>query len=350
MTATNGNLMFLILDVLDHTLMITAFVLAMMLVIEYLNVLTEGTWREKISRFQWGQYVVAGFLGLIPGCLGSFTAITMYSHGILSLGAVVAAMVATTGDEAFVMLAIIPQTVPVLMAVLFLVGIAAGWLTDVALRRRSVPVRFFAHKLALHPGESSRYFSGREFASQWRNPLLSRGVLTGAATLVILGVVLGVIGSPEWNWVRVSILVVAGASLFIVTTVPDHFLTEHLWNHVVKKHLVRVFLWTLGALVVTHVLLETVQIRPAIAEGKWVVLGVACIIGLIPESGPHLVFVTLYAEGVIPLSVLLASSMVQDGHGMLPMLAHSRTGFVLVKTINLAVGLAVGAAALAMGW
>jgi hypothetical protein len=62
------------------------------------------------------------------------------------------------------------------------------------------------------------------------------------------------------------------------------------------------------------------------------------------------VFVTLYAQGSIPLSILLASSVVQDGHGMLPMLADSRRAFVLIKAINLTVGLAMGAAALAVGF
>ncbi|MFQ6616548.1 MAG: putative manganese transporter [Fidelibacterota bacterium] len=207
-----------------------------------------------------------------------------------------------------------------------------------------------ADQLVLHPGETCECLPGKDVAAQWKRPLVTRGILTGAVSLLVLGVVLGFIGPPEWDWVRVSILAVAGASFFVVTTVPDHFLKEHLWNHVVRKHLSRVFLWTLGALVVTHVALEAVQLRPAIAEGQWVVLALASLIGLIPESGPHLVFVTLYAEGVIPLSVLLASSVVQDGHGMLPMLAHSRKGFFLVKAINLGVGFAVGAAALALGW
>jgi hypothetical protein len=43
--------------------------------------------------------------------------------------------------------------------------------------------------------------------------------------------------------------------------------------------------------------------------------------------------------------VLLASSIVQDGHGMLPMLAHSRRAFVAVKLVNCVVGLVAGATA-----
>ena len=76
--------------------------------------------------------------------------------------------------------------------------------------------------------------------------------------------------------------------------------------------------------------------------GPVMLIVIACLVGLIPDSGPHFVFVFLYAQGVIPISVLVASSIVQDGHCMLPMLAHSRRGFVAVKLVNMAVGLAVG--------
>jgi hypothetical protein len=79
-------------------------------------------------------------------------------------------------------------------------------------------------------------------------------------------------------------------------------------------------------------------------------LVIASLVGLIPESGPHLVFVTLFAQGTIPFSVLLANSIVQDGHGTLPLLASSKRGFVGVKLVNLVVGLALGALAFAVGW
>ncbi|GAI25647.1 unnamed protein product, partial [marine sediment metagenome] len=57
---------------------------------------------------------------------------------------------------------------------------------------------------------------------------------------------------------------------------------------------------------------------------------------------PHMIFVTLFAEGAIPFGILLASSVVQDGHGMLPLLAESKRGFISVKVVNFAVGLLVG--------
>jgi hypothetical protein len=55
-----------------------------------------------------------------------------------------------------------------------------------------------------------------------------------------------------------------------------------------------------------------------------------------------MIFVTLFAQGSIPFGILLASSVVQDGHGMLPLLAESKRGFISVKIVNFAVGLIVG--------
>jgi hypothetical protein len=57
----------------------------------------------------------------------------------------------------------------------------------------------------------------------------------------------------------------------------------------------------------------------------------------------------MFSQRLVPLSVLVASSIVQDGHGMLPLLAASKRAFVVVKLINLAVGVTVGAALLLAG-
>ena len=60
----------------------------------------------------------------------------------------------------------------------------------------------------------------------------------------------------------------------------------------------------------------------------------AVLVGIIPESGPHMLFVTLFASGVVPFSVLLASSISQDGHASLPLLAESKKSFFIAKVIN----------------
>ena len=72
--------------------------------------------------------------------------------------------------------------------------------------------------------------------------------------------------------------------------------------------------------------------------------------GIIPESGPHLIFVMMYAQGLVPFSVLLTTSFVQDGHGMLPLFSYSLKDSVLIKVFNLVFGLLVGGVLFAFGF
>jgi len=334
------------IELVKTAVMITGFVLGMMLIIEYLNVLTAGQWQQSLAGHVWGQYLLAALLGVVPGCLGAFTAVTMYTHGIFTLGAVVTAMIASSGDEAFVMLALIPRQAVMLMGIVFAIGLGVGVLVDVAGGRRKT--RHPAACFELHGERGCGCLRLQEVSAYWKNCSPVRGTLTIGLGLFLLGVLTGQVGPPGWNWIRVTLAAVAGAAVFIVATVPDHFIEEHLWRHVAVKHAPRIFLWTLGALIVMRLLTDVFHLEPVIRSGRWAVLLVACLVGLIPESGPNLIFVTLYAQGLIPFSILVANSIVQDGHGMLPMLAHSRREFLRIKAITFAAAVAFGSIAMSL--
>lgn len=338
-----------LISVTKHAVIITAFVGVMMLLIEYVNVLTKGRWQERLSRRPWGQYALAAFLGATPGCLGAFSVVAMYSHRRLTLGAVVAAMITTSGDEAFVIFALVPKTAFMLTGVLFVVGLLSGALTDKLLGRRLTARLSCEADFSVHAEEYCRCFPREKFVAQWKHCSAARGTLAVSLAIFLLALLAGQLGSPQWNWIRVSLVLVSASALFIVATVPDHFLEEHLWHHVVRGHVPRVFLWTFGALLILHLVVDRWQIGELIQQNQWIVLAVACFVGLVPESGPHLIFVTMFAKGVVPFSILLASSIVQDGHGMLPLLAHSRRAFLVIKLINFVVGFVIGALLMAIG-
>jgi hypothetical protein len=100
--------MTIIIETFKHALMITSFVFVMMLIIEYLNVQTKGSWQNSLQKSRWMQYLLSAFLGATPGCLGAFTVVALYAHNIVSFGALVTVMISTSGDEAYVMLSIFP--------------------------------------------------------------------------------------------------------------------------------------------------------------------------------------------------------------------------------------------------
>lgn len=337
-------------EIARQAVAITGFVAVMMLAIEYINVLTRGSWQMRLAKHRWGQYVLGAFLGAIPGCLGAFAVVGMYTHGALTHGAVVAAMVATMGDESFVMFAMMPGQALVMHAALFVIGLLAGALADAVGGRwmRLMPAP--CHDMRLHAVDECRCFPGGEILSQWAKCSAARAVLAFSLLLFLVGAAAGWLGPEDWNWIRVTIVGTAMLALWVVATVPDHFLEKHLWEHVARRHVPKVFLWTFGALAASEVIGGHLQLDDSLGAGKWLVLAAACLVGLIPESGPHLIFLTLYAQGSVPLSVLVANSIVQDGHGMLPLLAHSRGAFIGIKLVNLAVGILVGSVVMALGW
>jgi len=334
-----------------HALMITGFVFVMMLVIEYVNVFTRGLWQRELHDSRIKQYLLASFLGATPGCLGAFVTVALYSHRVFTMGAVVAAMIATSGDESFVMLSMFPQKALLIFLILFVIGIIVGFLTDLLLGEKAISQSGCRQEFELHEEEACRSLpSWESIKRQWDHCSMARGVLTITLALFIFGILTGNLGPPVWNWIRVTLLLVSLIALFIVATVPDHFLKEHLWEHIAKVHVPRIFLWTLGALFLMHILVDQLHLEGWMQDNQLILLASACLIGIIPESGPHMIFTTLFAEHAIPFSILLASSVVQDGHGMLPLLAESRLDFIKIKGINFFVGLFVGLLGYWGGW
>lgn len=336
----------MITSTIQHALMITSFVFIMMLLIEYINVQTSGSWQKSIRRSRWGQYFLAALLGAAPGCLGAFTVVSLYSHRVVSFGALVAAMIATSGDEAFVMFSMFPIKALWITVFLFAVGIFSGYLTDLYYKNQGALLKHLDHKLPIHESDKCNCFPKGSIMRQLKHITFQRALLIAIFVIFAALLIFNAAGPAEWNWKKITFAFGILFSLFVVSTVPDHFLEEHLWEHVLKKHLLRIFLWTFGTLLTIKLLETQVDLNSFVQDNLLAVLVFAVLIGFIPESGPHLVFVTLFAAGTLPLGILLASSIVQDGHGMLPMLAVSRKGFVMVKLVNMLVGVIVGTAAI----
>ena len=371
-------------EVFFNSVMITGFILVMMLVIEYINVLTEGLWQEFLTGKKWVQYIIAGLMGVIPGCLGTFTVVTLFSHRIVSFGALVTAMIATSGDEAFVMLAMFPGKALMLFGILLGIGILAGILTDKFVPSGFVTNKIKHNKLPLHKEDSCVCFPKNKIISQLKNPSMERVLLIVILALFLIAVISGLVGHnhnsfpkisenhsehsshdhstheghehtssvehihenhsdhSEFDWIKLTLIITSVLSLLIVLTVPQHFLKHHFWDHIIKVHIPKIFIWTFGALLVIHILMKYIDLQHIISQNMLITLFIAVLIGIIPESGPHLLFVTMFFQGLIPFNILLASSIVQDGHGMIPVLAESKRGFILVKFINIVVGLSVG--------
>jgi len=272
-------------EVLAETVEITFFVLAMMVAVDVVNVLSRGRLKGLVRGGRWRQYVGAALLGATPGCQGAFVCVSLYTHGMLSFGALAGCMVATSGDEAFVLLDQARHTALGLLALLFGLGIFFAWLTDRLVAALKFQPCEACRLIEVHPDEAGFH----------------------------------------------------------------HYLREHVWEHILRKHLGRVFLWTLGALAVTEIGLPSWNLDTFVASHRVWMLPLAAVIGLVPQSGPHLIFVTLFVRGLVPFSVLFVSSFVQDGHGLLPLFSYAPRDALLLKAINFLFGLTLGFLLYALG-
>lgn len=344
-----------VVDILEHTLMITMFVMVMMLLIEYFAVLSEGNWSKPFQRSSWLQIVFAAIMGIIPGCMGAFVIVSLYSHRIINFAALVTVMIATFGDEAFVMFSMIPGDALKLFIIIFVIAIVTGLILNLILKNKTFMVLPENHlKFHKHDPECFSFDPG-QILPQLKKITFQRSLMLAGGLLVLFFVLAGHLDFGyehhhdhhiEWGWEMISFLMATAIGLFIVMTVPDHFLEKHIWNHVIKKHFLKILLWTFGAILLIHSFEEYLDVENWIRTNQLTILIIAVLMGIIPESGPHIVFITLFANGSIPFIILLANSIVQDGHGALPLLAESRKSFLFVKFINILVGLIVGLAGL----
>ena len=384
--------------------------MVMLLLVEFVNVSSSGKLMERLKSKPVIQILLATLLGLIPGCIGGFAIVSLYTHKLISFGALVAGMISGFGDEAFVLFAMSPRWTLILSGCLFVIGAVAGLATYYLFRKREF--RKGGHHLELHHDcEHHDNHSDKSLSyKNLKNISFPRAVLLFGLIIYLFVLISGTISHQHavfpamdfqqkasdtstqhqqkgiyftfettnetpaythdhghdcdhdhshnpgetsahghdhgiFSWENLIFILLALTTLAIVALSSEHFLVSHLWEHVIKQHFLTVLLWTFGVLLFVQCFMHFVDINAFLAENQWgllLILAIALLVGIIPESGPHLIFVIMFFSGTIPFSILLANSIVQDGHGALPLLAESRKDFLLMKSINLAVGLVVG--------
>ena len=411
-----------LLEVLRNAVLITGLVLIMMLMIEYCNIGSHGSLFARLKSSGINQVLIGTLLGLVPGCIGGFAAVSLFTHKLLSFGALTAMMIASSGDEAFVMLATMPLKALLLFAILGALAIVTGLVCDRYLFKEQnfafCPDGYEIHKE--HDSSIASPFRLSSYKDALRRPSRERLLLLAGIALFVVALLSGFAGhdhaghdhaghdhavhqeaalhqevalhedamlhqeaehnhdlheEAEHNhalhghathqeslqeiieerhlstftlhlldeeWMNCLFAIMSIVTLLFTATAKEHFIKEHLWHHVIKRHLLSIFLWTLGGLAVCKIGVQYLNIEEWVSSNMIFVILLAVAIGIIPESGPHLVFVTLYLNGIVPFSVLLANSISQDGHTALPLLASSRKTFLKAKAVNIIIGAVVG--------
>ena len=393
-------MLHLLIDTLRNSVLITGIVIIMMMMIESFNLESHSRFFNRVKGSSFRQVLLAALLGSIPGCIGGFATVSLYSRRLLSFGALTAMMIASAGDEAFVMLAMMPDKALWIFALLFVIAVFSGIAIDWIMKSRniidchpepsaichpersrrrsegsgsepckevtdsSLPLRMTAPQIKMTPQQIGPATGGKEDAmaekdgqdTERRSLTWQRLVLTGAIALFAIALAAGWMEHDhavpetgqihlnllsEW-WMNLIFAILCIVMVVIMCFRSDSFIKETLWHHVLQKHLPNIFAWTFGVLLAIGLLSEYIDLNTWVSDNPVLMILLAVAIGIIPESGPHLIFVTLYASGLVPLPVLLASSISQDGHSSLPLLAEDKKSFAYAKLLNCLIALIVG--------
>ncbi len=107
-----------------------SFVGAVLLLFGYINYKKSGDFVRKIEKSTKWQPMIGALLGLSPGCGGAIFVMPLFVKGSVSFGTVIATLIATMGDSAFVIISTLPVDYLLVSVISFVVAIIVGYIVD----------------------------------------------------------------------------------------------------------------------------------------------------------------------------------------------------------------------------
>ena len=374
MVSFNEIIEIIVISMRDAFLAVTVFVAAMVLLFSWLQYITAGRFVDVIrSNTRW-QPIIGALMGITPGCGGAIVMMPMYARGYVTYGTVIATLIATLGDAAFVLIgtavtdsSFILPVIAVHLISLF-VGIFWGYLVDILkITPRNPLGKFslnFQDNLAIEAfvdrkkQDSREVFEdlGREEENGWGYILLHQGytiwwVITALGLIFAIMLLfwsaqdanfaleidynpftlhgfitwIGLIGTSlsiilyisQRNWISDDTEASIGDKLYSMRETLIHSASETAF----------VTFWVMSAYLIFEfaMLFSNMDQNDLTSYGDGLIaVIIASLIGLIPGCGPQIIAVTAYTKDVISFPALVANAISQDGDALFPLLARHR--------------------------
>ena len=362
----------------DAFLAVTVFVAAMVLLFSWLQYVTAGRFVDWIRENRRFQPFIGALMGLTPGCGGAIIVMPMYARGYVTYGTVIATLIATLGDSAFVLIGAIFQNsaflIPVILvhAISFVVGVIWGYGVDALDVTPAAPLGKFGPKFGSNKPlgeEAAREMEGkdsliedlpRESPDGWGYRVLHQGhrvwwMVTGVGLCLAIFLLFWYAQDPEYSpelvwdpttrdgvitWVgfigtSLSIILYISSKNFFgddtEATIGDKLnsLDETLIHAASETAFVT--FWVL----VAYLVFEFGMIASGVDEtglsehgaGVGAVM-LAAFVGLIPGCGPQIIAITAYVQGIVSFPALVANAISQDGDALFPLLVRHKAASI----------------------
>lgn len=308
----------------DAYLQVSIFVAGTLITLMLIEKIGRVNLSEVLRKGRRWQVPIAAFLGMLPGCGGAIIVTTNYIRGNLRFGGVVAVLIATMGDAAFLLLAKEPLTAIYVLATCFTVGIVSGYVVD------------WIHSPDFLRVKADDADLEEEYIEE--NPLLGPLYKLWMA-LFVPGAVFGLLTAFQYDlpaesarlvgqdWVTPFAVVAVLLSVVMWTLSPLSDIRlciskqRPLSMRVIDTTNFVTF-WVICAYVSYEVVIYAFDLDLADLFGTWKYLVplVALLVGFIPGCGPQIVVTALYLNGALPFSALIANAISNDGDALFPAL------------------------------
>jgi len=389
----------IVVSMRDAFLAVTVFVAAMIFLFSWLQYITAGKFVDIIrSNTRW-QPVIGALMGITPGCGGAIVMMPMYARGYVTYGTVIATLIATLGDAAFVLIgaavtdsAFIAPVIAVHL-ISFVIGISWGYLVDGMKITPRNPLGKYGptfennnppRNLPENKNEDAKEIFedlGREDESGWGYFLLHQGytvwwivtalglifsvlLLVWSAQdadftleidynpLTLNGIItwIGLIGTSlsvilyisQKNWISDDTEASIGDKLYSMRETMIHSASETAF----------VTFWVMSA----YLIFEFSMLFSGMTEADIARYGdgfaaviLASFIGLIPGCGPQIIAITAYTKDLISFPALAANAISQDGDALFPLLVRHRAASIWATVHTTIPALIVGFSLMAFG-
>jgi len=375
-------------SVRDGFVQVSAFVAITVVLFSYVQYRTDGRLVRYLEDHERLQPLAGGLLGLTPGCGGAIVAMPLYVRGSVSFGTVVAALAATAGDSAFVILALAPEAAIYAYGLALVAGVGFGYAVDGwglgvervdrAVGRIGRPMTDggfattnVANGAPSVPGDAEAGCSVDSSTDTDREWLatLSHAVHVAWWVVAAAGLVAGVEylrrGAPEvameigptfFGLFTVAGLVGTTLSVYLYFVgrrvigdgasgrARDSFgSTYETFQHAaMETSMVTVWVIVAYLLYEYSVAIFALDIG-ALAAAVGLLAPIAgAALGLIPGCAPQIVFASVYANGEVPFSALSANAVSQDGDALFPLMAIDMKAAVVATIYTTIPALVVG--------
>jgi len=299
--------------IVDAYTQVSVFVAATLLLVYGAERLMGFNIGEVLKSSKTLEIPLAALLGAIPGCGGAVVVVAAYSSGHASFGAVVATLIATMGDAAFLLIATRPDAAAVVLPVSFLVAVIFCWIVDK-----------WGPSFQRSTSEIKSDLIPRIGKTKWTHVIYLVCMIPG----LILGVCqLFQIDLFQTFGMLPLLVSLLGTfiGLYIWTFSPVKAMSNPKDTPITRMSIETSFIsvWVIGAYLLYEYLVaftpldlnEVFQIVAPLLP----LAGV--LIGFMPSCGQQVLFTVLYIDVLIPCAALMGDAISNDGDALFPAIA-----------------------------